>query len=294
MTLHVEEHARVVSVERLRPGDHAFASYADEEARWSTLGSFAQTGITKGERVLLFPDPALPRAEVLAHLAAYGPPVDGALESGQLVVLTMEQMWLPHTLSVERQVAGLHREIQRARRAGYPSVRSAIDMAWVPSFGADIERVLWRESAGCHYLFADSRYTELCAYDRARFTTDVLDRAAAGHPTALLERPGSLLAIGGERPGAGYGLRLVGDADLSTREQFADILRRVAASGAERVVMDLTELTFLDVHCARSVLRLAAAMESGRRVEIRCGGMHAHTFLLLGALNVPQLTLEGE
>ncbi|UNO40488.1 MEDS domain-containing protein [Streptomyces sp. MST-110588] len=321
-------------VERLRPGDHAFASYADEESRWSTLGAFTQTGITKGERVLLFPDPALAESTVLAQLLAYGPPVESALERGQLLLLTMDQMWLPHPLSVERQMAGLHREIERAQRDGYGAVRSAIDMAWVPSFGADIERVMWRETSGCHYLFADSRYTEICTYDRAWFDEEVLDRAAAGHPTVLMERPGSLLAVaengsGGGKgegdglddgrdggsgygpwsgsgsgpgsdsgPGAGsdetYGLKLIGDADLSTREQFNVILRGIAASGARRIVLDLTELSFLDVYCARALLRLAAYMEPSRHVDIRCGGIHAHTFLLMGALDIPQLTVEGE
>ncbi|MEU6959212.1 MEDS domain-containing protein [Streptomyces chrestomyceticus] len=293
MPFHAEEHIRIVPVERLRPGDHAFASYADEASRWSTIGSFAQTGITRGERVLLFADPAVPETTVLEHLEAYGPPVGQPLESGQLKLLTMDRMWRPREISVERQMAGLRREVEAALREGYPTVRSAIDMAWVASYGADIERVLWRESKGCHYLFTDAHYTEICTYDETRFSGDVLDRAAAGHPTALLKRPGTLLALPLVEPGSGtYGLRLVGEADLSTREPFNDALRGIAGSEEPRVVLDLTELAFLDVHCARAVLRLAA--EDGRRVVIRCDGIHAHTFLLLGALDVPQLTVEGE
>ncbi|MFD7663040.1 MEDS domain-containing protein [Streptomyces sp. NPDC059788] len=295
MPFHAEEHARIVSVERLRPGDHAFASYTDEESRWATIGSFTQTGISRGERVLLFADPALPETTVLEHLEAYGPPVGPPLECGQLKLLTMDQMWRPATISVERQMAGLRREVEEALDEGYATVRSAIDMAWVASYGADIERVLWRESEGCHPLFADAHYTEICTYDETRFDDDVLGRAAVGHPTALLRRPGTLLARpfteDGERDT--YGLRLVGEADLSTREEFNDALRRVADSAAPRVVLDLTELSFLDVYCARAVLLLAAADEA-KHLVIRCGGIHAHTFLLLGALDIPQLTVEGE
>ncbi|OKI10112.1 hypothetical protein A6A06_05775 [Streptomyces sp. CB02923] len=294
MPFHAEEHTRIVSVERLRPGDHAFASYVDDESRWSTIGSFAQTGITRGERVLLFADPALPASCVLEHLEAYGPPVGEPLERGQLKLLTMDRMWLPETISVERQMAGLRREVEEALDAGYATVRSAIDMAWVASFGADIEQVLWRETEGCHYLFTDAHYTEICTYDETRFSDDVLDKAAAGHPTTLLKRPGTLLALPlTEAAGPGtYGLRLVGEADLSTREPFNEALRGIAASNAPRILLDLTELTFLDVYCARAVLRLTA--EDGRRAVIRCDGIHAHTFLLLGALDIPQLTVEGE
>ncbi|MEU7255727.1 MEDS domain-containing protein [Streptomyces rimosus] len=294
MPFQAEEHARIVSVERLRPGDHAFASYTDEESRWATIGSYAHAGISRGERVLLFADPALPNATVLEHLEAYGPPVGFSVRRGQLKLLAMDRMWRPRPLSVERQMAGLRREVEEALDDGYARVRSAIDMAWVAAFGADIEQVLWREREGCHYLFDDARYTEICTYDETRFSDEVLDRASAGHPTALLERPGSLLAAplteGGDDT---YGLRLIGEADLSTRERFDDALRRVAASPAPRLVLDLTELTFLDVYCARAVLRLAAAAH-GRHVVVRGGGIHTHTFLLLGALDIPQLTVEGE
>ncbi|KAA6214635.1 hypothetical protein CP973_36840 [Streptomyces albofaciens JCM 4342] len=294
MPFHAEEHARIVSVERLRPGDHAFASYTDEESCWATLGSYTHAGISRGERVLLFADPALSEDTVLERLEAYGPPVGFSVRRGQLKLLTMDRMWLPRTLSVERQMAGLRREVEDALGEGYTSVRSAIDMAWVASFGADIEQVLWRESEGCHYLFRDGRYTEICTYDETGFSDDVLDRASAGHPTALLERPGTLLAVPFTEGGDGtYGLRLIGEADLSTRERFDTALRRIAASDAPRAVLDLTELTFLDVYCARAVLRLAGTADD-RHVVVRCGGIHVHTFLLLGALDIPQLTVEGE
>lgn len=86
-------------------------------------------------------------------------------------------------------MAGLRREVEEALDDGYARVRSAIDMAWVAAFGADIEQVLWREREGCHYLFDDARYTEICTYDETRFSDEVLDRASAGHPRRCWSAP---------------------------------------------------------------------------------------------------------
>ncbi|MDX6341323.1 MAG: hypothetical protein QOH87_1461, partial [Trebonia sp.] len=49
-------HGRAVGVDRLRPGDHAFFAYSDDETRWEILSVFTQQGFARDEKVGLLVD----------------------------------------------------------------------------------------------------------------------------------------------------------------------------------------------------------------------------------------------
>jgi hypothetical protein len=49
----VQADAHTLAVEQMRPGDHAFAHYADDNVRWHVPAAFTQRGLGHGEKVII-------------------------------------------------------------------------------------------------------------------------------------------------------------------------------------------------------------------------------------------------
>jgi hypothetical protein len=286
--LAVSVDAHTMAVTQMRLGDHAFAHYADDEARWESLSAFCALGLAGGEKVVVLADPVIPVDEVYQRLFPDDVFADKALATGQLTFQNMHAMIHPDRhFTAERQISRLFEEIEQARRQGYTGLRSAIDMAWVHEWGLDVEGVMHRETHA-HALFARRQYAELCSYDRRRFAPEVIEAMRVGHPTALLERPGDLDAHHSIN-----GLHLIGDADMATREQFVAVLRRAFTDAAVvgRLLLDLSRLAFLSAACAADLLRLVAQADRYERVEVHCSPFHAQVLRKLGAAQVRRLTV---
>ncbi|NLU68599.1 MEDS domain-containing protein [Streptomyces sp. HNM0574] len=287
--------ARTIPVQRLRPGDHAFAAYADDEGQWDVLGAFVRQGLLAGEKVLVLLLPGLARLagpELLARMDAHTPAVETAWRRGQLAFGSMRQ-FIPSggEFTPERQWRQLGRVLERAAEDGYPAVRAYIDMAWVAEFGADLETVMRRERESGH-LFTPGAYSEVCAYDERAFPADVLDAMAEAHPRELLGRTGSLRATHRED-----GVRVAGEADAATAALFGHALRtafaRAAGAGRGRLTVDLTPLAFLGVGCAAELLRMCAQARTDRvDVTLRCSRFQGRTLERLGSGAVPSLHLD--
>jgi hypothetical protein len=90
------------------------------------------------------------------------------------------------------------------------------------------------------------------------------------------------------------GIRLTGDSDLSTRDEFTAALRileeKLVPPG-QALVLDLSRLSFLDANSAGAVLRLAAGLSPPRRLEVLCRAHHRRMLSVLGARSVRQLTI---
>ncbi|WP_371493922.1 MEDS domain-containing protein [Kitasatospora sp. NBC_00374] len=282
---------RTIPVLRMRPGDHAYADYDDDEARWEVLLTFIHEGLARGEKVTVMADPAVPAEDVHERVHVHHGSAGAAFGRGQLSYTTMRDLISPDArFTAARQMGRLREETETARRQGFTGFRTVIDMAWVEDLGMDIEGVMHRETHA-HDLFADRRYAEICTYDRRRFDPDVLDAMRHGHPVALLSRLGALRI-----EHADGGLRLIGDADVATRPQLlAELpaaLDLAAATGSGHVPVDLTGLSFLGSDCAMSLLHAARQLPAGGpRMEIRCLPFHARVLGMLGARSVEQVTV---
>lgn len=269
-----------LAVGQMRLGDHAFAHYADDDARWEVPAVFAYRGLARGEKVIVMMDPAVPADEAFERLAACQGSAGDARASGQLVFSSMRELIGPREpFTALRQMAMLLEEIERARWEGFAGLRAVIDMAWVQDLGVDVASVTRREKHA-DWLFSGRRYAEVCTYDRRRFDPGVLEDMRTSHPVALLERPGDLQAHQG--PGE---LFLIGDADMATEGDFRAIVgAALAASRGGRVLVDLTRLCFLSAGCAGDLLRLAGQAGACEEVVVRCRPIQARTLRRLGAM----------
>jgi hypothetical protein len=90
------------------------------------------------------------------------------------------------------------------------------------------------------------------------------------------------------------GIRLTGDSDLSTRKEFSAALRKLEDMHVppdQALVLDLSQLSFLDANSAGAILRLAAGLSPPRRLEVCCRAHHRRMLTVLGARSIRQLTI---
>ncbi|POX37848.1 hypothetical protein C3486_26205 [Streptomyces sp. Ru73] len=281
--------ARLIPVHHMRPGDHAFVSYDNDEVRWETLTAFTRLGLARGERVIVFPHPAVSEEEVLARLDFPHRTTATARAEGRLVLSSMRRLISPDpAFTADRQWSRLREETARAVAEGFTGLRTFIDMHWVPDLGADVHTMMHRES-NAHDLFRDRPYSEICAYDRRWFAPEVLTAMADAHPRNLLERLGALRA---ERAPDGA-LCFVGEADTATKRLLRTTLELALAQSAAtgRLVLDLYRLHFLSVGCATVLLSMVQDADGHDRVDVRCGPVQLRLLQRLGASSIPRLTL---
>jgi hypothetical protein len=111
----------------------------------------------------------------------------------------------------------------------------------------------------------------------------------AVHPVTVLARAGALhVAVGADR------VTVTGDSDLANRPEFDAALRKLAGLQRTSLVLDLTDLSFLDANSAGAVLRLAAGLVPPQRLEVRCRGTHRRLLHLLGGRALRQLSIVTE
>ncbi|MFH8609745.1 MEDS domain-containing protein [Streptomyces sp. NPDC018029] len=274
-------------VQQLRAGDHAFVSYEDDDAGRDVVTTFAWTGLAKREKVMVFAAPQLADSEVWNRLEVPGPLLGAARERGQLVVSSMRALIhpAPH-FTPERQWQRIEEETDRALEEGFRGLRTYIDMHWVGDLNADVAVMMHRESHAQH-LFTDRPYTEICAYDSRWFTPEVLKAMHRAHPCRLLSRLGALHAEQSDGT-----VRLAGEADLATREEFVAAVREglVRTSDTRRLTVDMSQLVFLSAACAVDLLRLVAASEHDG-IHVHCHPAGARILRRAGADNMPVLVL---
>jgi hypothetical protein len=282
-----------VGVDRLQPGDHAFLAFSNDDERWDILGVFAQQGLARDEKVLLLVGAGHAPAQVAARVA--GGTIQGrrAIGRGQLVVAATPGL-RPGALDTGRLADAARLMLGAApgepTAAGYSGLRCASEMAGVLTASPSADDALEYETALHEALSAaydNQRYTSLCHWDERAFgDSPVMDAVRAMHPVTLLDRDGTLQVT----PTAS-GIRLTGDSDLCTRDEFGAALRALAGQPHGTLVLDITDLSFLDACSAGAVLRLAAELVPPRRLEVRCRNHHRRMLHLLGGRPIRQLSI---
>jgi anti-anti-sigma regulatory factor len=277
-----------IPVQHLRAGDHAFVSYADDDAGRDVVSAFTWAGLVKREKVMVFAAPHTAEEEVWNRLDAPGALLGSARRHGQLVLSSMRTLIHPQDeFTPARQWERITEETDKALAEGYSGLRTYIDMHWVGDLGADVEVMMHRESHAQH-LFTDRPYTEICAYDSRVFAPDVLKAMHTAHPCRLLPHLGVLHVEHADDV-----VRLTGEADLATREQFIVAVREGLrrGEGPEPLTVDLSGLIFLGAACAVDLLRMV--LENPQRpVHVHCPPASARILRRAGADQVPHLVLD--
>jgi hypothetical protein len=282
-------HGRVVGVDRLEPGDHAFWSYTGDDTRWEVLSVFTQQGFERDEKVALVIEPGHSPDWVASRVAGDLAAGQRALKDGRLVVSSLPRS--PRgSFDAGRLIEGARRRVDAVLAEGFAGLRSAGEMSrtFPPADGLD--RAVEYEAALHETLFTgqpNQHYTALCYWDERLLPgPGALDAVRSAHPVTLLPRLGVLhTAISGE------GMTLSGDSDLANRESFDHALGSLAVMPQATLVLNITDLSFFDAHSAGAVLRLAAGLTGPRRLEVRCRNAQRRLLHLLGGRSVRQLSV---
>lgn len=278
------------SVEDLQPGDHACLMFSDAEERLDIVAAFVRDGLRAGEKVLCLTE-ALSAEALAAQFAQRGIPTEAAGQDGQLLVTTSAGFFVPQgTFDAERSIDELRTEIDQARRDGYAGLRVASDMCWALRPVRGLAELMDYETALTRML-ADQQATAVCQFDRESFDTVTISAAVDAHGltvAAVTYHDDALLRIC--RQHVPTGIRVAGAIDYRAADPLTRALTE-ALSLDNHIVVNLTQLRFIDTFTAGLLVQAAVALSEGQRMTIRCGGMILEVLRALGMDEVAGVSL---
>lgn len=256
----------VVAGSREGTSPHVLLLYRDERHRQARLLSWVQQGLSRGEKVLYATVPDDPLLPLLTNGDVTSVP---PLRHGQISVVPSQELF-PRAKQAE--LVGL------ALDEGYPAVRlsARADVALAAGGLEEYQAV----DALTDELCASRPVTALCQLDPGSVSdttlATVMDTHSGGveHAQMRLRRQGDRVVLSGE-------------VDFTS----ADLLARALASFCRRtagraVVLDLSELTFIDVAGCRALASGTDELRrAGGRLVVHEAGGHLGKVLHLLAID---------
>lgn len=249
---------------------HVLLLYRDEAHRQASVVSWVRRGLERGEKILYSTVPS-DTAALMPVLRLGGVDVERVVRDGQFCFLPLEEFF---------PGAGQAALVHHALDEGYPGVRLAAQADAALSYlGKDEYQAIDRLM---DELCANLPVSALCQYDAGssgmNLTTVIDSHLDAVQDVSMRLRRRE------------DGVLVVGELDLSSAEFLTQALHNICQlHRATDVVIDLSELTFVDVSGCRA---LAAGTETLRRdggtVFLR--GVNGHIRKVMLLLGMDRLT----
>ncbi|MEU4564310.1 MEDS domain-containing protein [Actinoplanes sp. NPDC023936] len=255
----------------IQPGDHVGAPFTLPSQFATTTVTVAERALSHQAQMMIFPgDPHRDGLDGFQRgLGRRSPAIAAALTTGQVRVGDSRRVHLaPGRFDREHLEEAYTAATRRALADGYSGLWVSIDMSWARDVAPDA-LVSFEESAS--ELFTTGQLTAVCHYDTQIFPAGQVTAACAAHPAGLEhEAP-----LRHRRSPDGRTLRLSGEADLSNAAAFAALTRTLRPGD----VLDITEMTFLDVRALATIVR---AYRDTAGLSVRAGRTHAGLLDLVG------------
>ena len=175
----------LTALERLGPSDHLCMSYTTEQELLAATIAFIRLGLDRHEQCAYIANGPVHGA-VLAGLRAAGLDVEAATADATLSVLTWADTYLQGGCGdSERMLAWVDERAGAALRAGFTAFRFVAEMSWCVETNLPVERLAAYE-AEVTPRFARRPVSALCAYDRRRFSHDVIRQIIVTHPLVVV------------------------------------------------------------------------------------------------------------
>jgi anti-anti-sigma regulatory factor len=284
------------SVHDVGPGDHLCLTFADDAERRPVVAEYLSAGLSRGERVLYFVDRTTPGI-VLDWLASTGVDTGPALLDGRLRVVPATDSYLASgRFDPATMVTTVRREVDASVAEGFAGLRICGEMGWAAREGvATAELAEYEREVDA--LFAERPVSAVCQYDVRLFAADRLDVLDGCHRGSLAPSPlygGDSLRLVPTGRADRRRLRVVGTVDDGTRGHFVAALDAVLHRPGD-VVLDMSDLDFIDVAGLRALADVAARLGGYRRVRIEhLAPVLCDVVRLVGWDRVPGLVLRSE
>jgi anti-anti-sigma regulatory factor len=273
----------------LAVNDHACLTFGEPEELFDLTAAFVRDGLSAGLKVVWLSG-AGPGAAAF-ELARRGIAVAPALAAGQMAAVGFEGHVLSGQAFRARDAVGwLSGQAAACRREGFPGLRIAVDMSWALRPVAGVEQLPDFEE-GIAAAVAGTALSVLCQYDRERFDSVTLATVAAFHTrsvAAATYHADAMLRIC--RQYAPPGIRLAGEIDHRHAEPLALALAEAIRLEGD-ITVNMAGLAFIDASCARMILDAARGMAGSRAVILQCRPPIAARFVLLGAAEIPGVSV---
>jgi anti-anti-sigma factor len=244
----------------LRPGDHVCWTFADAADFSAAVLPFLDEGRRRGEQLLLIGSSQPELLRILAPL----PGRDDLIASGQLQVQGTDSVYASGgTLLPTEQVAAYRSLVGEALERGRTGLRVAADVTPLARPEPDAQRRLHVYEQLADAMMGTVPMTALCLYDSS-LGAEVLGPVALLHPDQHSGEQEPLAHLSGRSPS----LSLHGEVDVTQADGLLRALVDVAGGTPGEVVLDLSDLRFLDVAGARALARAADVLR-GQGVQLR-------------------------
>ncbi len=275
---------------QLELGDH-ICSFVDGVG--DVLDVMAQTlaaGLDAGDKVMMFTGSLLPPTAVQTGIDELPIVTSAARRSGQVEVLSAREAYLPAgRFEPDRLLETLMGHIDQTIRDGYRGLRLVGDMTWALAEPPGVDQLAGYE-AQVNQLYLDGQALGVCLYDRRAFPRELLRQVTCAHPASIAGHVKTgwapLLRI--SRTTDPYGLRLIGEADLSNRQAIAATLEAVLdqqPDPAAPILIDVAGLRFADAAATAMLGQLAQRAPNG----VHLAGAQPAISTVLDRLGVAQL-----
>jgi anti-anti-sigma regulatory factor len=268
--------------------DHACLTFGEPEELFDLTAAFVRDGLSDGLKVVWLSGTSADR--VTSELSRRGIEAGPALAAGQLASEPEGRLLSGAAFSTSRAIGWLEDQIAACRQAGFPGLRVAVDMSWALRPVAGVEQLPDFEKEIAQAV-ADTAVSVLCQYDRQEFDPVTLATVAAFHTrsvAAATYHADAVLRIC--RQYAPPGIRLAGEIDHVNSEALALALAEAIRIGGD-ITVNMTALAFIDAPCARMILDAVRGVARSRSVVLQCREPIAARFVLLGATDIPGVSV---
>lgn len=287
--------AIVEAVGSMDYGSHCCFVSADDDLTGLAVRTYVRSGLAAGDQVMCVSGRwERPWLEGALSGGQSGIPLDRHLADGSLILFDMSEtpMW-PGEFTPQVASGILLGAIDGALAAGFHGFRVCSDMTWGRRHFVGHEDLVEMEhliEAG----IATRQAMGLCVYDPREFTSVEIEARERAHSIHAGTGPDPTPSLRAER--VPDGVRLIGEADLTTCDLLDSALREAAARTSQDVVVDLSGLTFVDVSALETIAAAADRLRSRRRLIVRAMPSSARTVVELlgwGADNAGSLIVDG-
>lgn len=258
-------------------GPHVLLLYRDQSGRQANVVSWVKGGLDRGEKIL-YSTPSGDGASA-RELGQGDPDMARAMRAGQFTFLPLEE-FLPPT--------GQATLVRRALDEGYPGVRmSAYANAAISYLGEHEYQAFDRRM---EELCASLPVSALCQYDAGSAASERPGPVTAGTTmTTVIDSHEVLHDARMRLRRHGERITVSGEVDVASADVLAPALQRICRlEDASGVVLDLSELSFIDVVGCRA---LVVGTDELRRKggTVTCRGVRSPTRQLMSWVGLDRL-----